>query len=153
MQAKIYELILEENQIPSLKDVGTITDTICIRNAEVAVKLLNTHFELNKKAEEFAYVLAMNSAQVPNAIFEVAHGNVNAAIVGIREIAIRALLSGAVNVIFVHNHPSGNLELSTYDKQTTENIKKALGLLQITLIDSIIIGGDNFYSFRANDLL
>lgn len=153
MQAKIYELILEENRIPSLKDVGTITDTICIRNAEVAVKLLNTHFELNKKAEEFAYVLAMNSAQVPNAIFEVAHGNVNAAIVGIREIAIRALLSGAVNVIFVHNHPSGNLELSTYDKQTTENIKKALGLLQITLIDSIIIGGDNFYSFRANDLL
>lgn len=153
MKTKIYELILMENQIPCLKDVGTIANTGYVRNAEVAVKLLNTHFGLNKKAEEFAYVLAMNSAQMPNAIFEVAHGNVNTAIVGIREIAIRALLAGAVNVIFVHNHPSGNLELSVYDKQITKNIRKALDLLQITLLDSIVVGGDDFYSFRAHNML
>ena len=153
MKTKIYELILMENQIPCLKDVGTIANTGYVRNAEVAVKLLNTHFGLNKKAEEFAYVLAMNSAQMPNAIFEVAHGNVNTAIVGIREIAIRALLAGAVNVIFVHNHPSGNLELSVYDKQITKNIRKALDLLQITLLDSIVVGGDDFYSFRTHNML
>lgn len=45
----------------------------------------------------------------------------------------------AVNVIVVHNHPSGNLKPSESDIKLTKTIKEALNLLEMRLLDSIIV--------------
>ena len=53
----------------------------------------------------------------------------------------------------VHNHPSGNAEPSPQDTAMTKKTKKALGLLDIALLDHIILTEDNYYSFADKGLM
>lgn len=72
-------------------------------------------------------------------------GTVNQSLISPREIFIEALRCSAVNIIVVHNHPSGDCTPSRNDIESTRQIKKAGDLVGITLLDHIIIG-DNKYS-------
>ena len=65
----------------------------------------------------------------------------------------RALLCNASRIMIAHNHPSGNSEPSREDKKTTENIRKACDLIGIPLLDHIIIGEDEYFSFKGEGLL
>lgn len=67
----------------------------------------------------------------------------------IREIAQLALSQMAERVILMHNHPSNNVHPSTADIKTTESLKKALDLFDISLTDHIIIGEDSYFSFSS----
>ena len=80
-------------------------------------------------------------------------GSVNASIVSSREIFMEALNAKAVYLVLLHNHPSGNSEPSREDKKTTENIRKACDLMEIPLLDHIIIGEDEYFSFKGEGLL
>jgi len=62
----------------------------------------------------------------------------------IMNIAIQKLACG---IIIAHNHPSGNLKPSKADRQLTKNIKEACRLFDITLIDHLIIGYGEYFSF------
>lgn len=65
------------------------------------------------------------------------------------KIAIKRVINSlADSVILVHNHPSQDLEPSLEDLKITEDIKKALSFFDILLSDHIIIGTNNYYSFR-----
>lgn len=78
-------------------------------------------------------------------------GTVNRAVVYPRKVVERALYNHAVGVIIAHNHPSGTLEPSREDRQVTKTIKDALGTVDITLLDHIIIGNNDYYSFKSRD--
>ena len=52
----------------------------------------------------------------------------------------------AVHLILVHNHPSGDPSPSAEDIQVTRRIARAGALLGITLLDHIVIGGQNYVS-------
>jgi len=80
-------------------------------------------------------------------------GTVNKCMPIAREICKHALLSGAVAVILVHNHPSGNLAPSPEDKKFTEETKKACALLEIKVLDHLIISEDGFFSFSEEGLI
>ncbi|MDR1678915.1 MAG: DNA repair protein RadC [Prevotellaceae bacterium] len=58
-----------------------------------------------------------------------------------------ALEKSALSVVLCHNHPSGNIEPSQHDKLLTDKLRQGLRAIQITLIDHIIIGHNNYYSF------
>lgn len=75
----------------------------------------------------------------PVCFFEVAHGACNAALVGIRDIFVRALLCGAAEFVLVYNHPGGLIEPSEEDVRMTEKVQKASVLLGIPFCDHIII--------------
>ena len=64
-----------------------------------------------------------------------------------REIFQRAILAGAVSLIIAHNHPSGSLEASPEDRSVTRRIKEAGKLLGIRVLDHLILGESEFYSF------
>lgn len=78
-------------------------------------------------------------------------GTVNRSVVYPRKVVERALYNHAVSVIIAHNHPSGSLQPSQDDKMVTKVIKEALKTVDITLLDHIIIGGNDYYSFRNNE--
>ena len=80
-------------------------------------------------------------------------GTVNYSLVHPREIFKWAYLMSASYIICIHNHPSGNSSPSGNDKELTKRIKD-IGILHgINLIDHIIIGKGNYYSFyRDNNL-
>lgn len=80
-------------------------------------------------------------------------GTVNSSLVSPREIFIEAVQREAVNIILVHNHPSGDPEASREDLAITSRIAQAGRLLDIQLLDHIIIGDNRYLSFREKGYL
>ncbi|MFH1846465.1 MAG: DNA repair protein RadC [Candidatus Omnitrophota bacterium] len=80
-------------------------------------------------------------------------GTVNRAVVFPRKIVERALYHHAVSVIVAHNHPSGALQPSQEDRDITRTIKEALKTVDISLLDHIIIGGNEYFSFKEKGLM
>ena len=64
-----------------------------------------------------------------------------------REIVIRALHHNAAGVILAHNHPSGVAEPSQADRWLTDQLKTALGLVDVKVIDHFIVAGSEGFSF------
>ncbi len=69
-----------------------------------------------------------------------------------REVAKRALELHATALILVHNHPSGDPSPSRDDVRITEEIRRALEALSITLHDHIVVGNGRHVSFRREGL-
>ncbi|MDP4650743.1 MAG: DNA repair protein RadC [Haliea sp.] len=80
-------------------------------------------------------------------------GTLDGAAVYPREVAVRALQYHAAAVIFAHNHPSGIAEPSQADRRITERLQAALGLLDIRVLDHVIVGRGQSYSFAESGLL
>ncbi len=80
-------------------------------------------------------------------------GTVNASLVSPREIFIRALMQQAVHIILLHNHPSGIPLPSTQDKLVTRRVQECGEMLGIRLSDHIIIGDNQYFSFKEENLL
>ncbi len=73
---------------------------------------------------------------------------VNRSVIYPRKVVERALYNHAVGIIIAHNHPSGKLQPSQDDTEVTKAIKDALKTVEITLLDHIIIGNNDYYIFR-----
>lgn len=121
--------------------------------AEHIVNALNDLLDLQNMAEEYLYLLTLNTKGDITGIFEISHGTVSNCLVSPREIFSRALMIGATTIILVHNHPSGYPEPSHDDILLTERVKKAGELIGIELLDHIIIGDKCFISFRREEIL
>jgi len=70
-----------------------------------------------------------------------------------REIAKRALELGAVAVILVHNHPSGDPTPSPEDLASTQRVVEALAAVDVAVYDHVVVGRAGQTSFRARGLL
>jgi DNA repair protein RadC len=66
-----------------------------------------------------------------------------------REIVKRALEPGASAVIVVHNHPSGDPTPSQADASFSQQVERALSVMNIALHDSLIVGKSGFASLRS----
>jgi len=82
-----------------------------------------------------------------------AAGTVNHTPVYPREVVKRALEVGAVAILLVHNHPSGDATPSRADIEMTREVRAAADALGIVLHDHIIIGNGRHMSFRREGLL
>ena len=80
-------------------------------------------------------------------------GTVNYSLVHPREIFKEAYLLSASYIVCVHNHPSGNALPSKNDIELTKMVKEIGNLHGIILMDHIIIGKDNYYSFYEDNYL
>lgn len=85
--------------------------------------------------------------------YEVSLGTVNTSLASPREIFIEALKAEAVNIILVHNHPSGNPSPSREDIGMTENIGRIGKFIGIEIIDHIIIGDNTFISLKEKGIM
>ena len=101
------------------------------------------------KQEHFYCVYLDNSKKI---IYEklLFLGTINYSVVHPREIFKEAYYYSASAIICVHNHPSNNLFPSSEDLKITRNLKEVGELLGIKVIDHLIIGKDNYYSFLEN---
>ncbi len=85
--------------------------------------------------------------------FRLSSGSVNASVVSARDIFMHASRNGAVQIVLVHNHPSGDPSPSEDDIEVSQKISDAGKLLDIKLADSIVIGDGNYISLRNKGLI
>lgn len=84
---------------------------------------------------------------------ELFFGTINQSPVFPREIAKRAMELNAAAVILAHNHPSGVAEPSMADREITKVIRQALNVLDVRVLDHLVVGAQEVYSFADNGLL
>ncbi len=70
-----------------------------------------------------------------------------------REVVKRALAHNAAGVILAHNHPSGVAEPSQADRWLTDQLKAALGLVDVKVLDHFIVAGGAGLSFAERGWL
>lgn len=70
-----------------------------------------------------------------------------------REVVKRSLHHNAAALILAHNHPSGVSEPSRADQLLTQNLKQALALVDIRVLDHFIVAGNQTLSFAERGLL
>lgn len=101
---------------------------------------------INKK-QEFFYCLYMDTKKrlIDKKCLFI--GTLNMSLVSIRDIFREAYLLSASCFICAHNHPSGDSSPSNQDKLITKKLMEVGNLHEVILIDHVIIGSDNYYSF------
>ena len=107
---------------------------------------------INKKQEYFVALYLDNKKYlIEKKILFI--GTINYSTVHPREIFKYAYLYSSSSIILVHNHPSGDTLPSKEDITLTNNLKEIGKLNGIPILDHIIIGNNNYYSFYKNDML
>ena len=139
-----------------LKDVAILyaENGIHNRNLLSSPQVVHDYLKASLKGavdEEFK-MLFLDSRNQLIAVETFKVGTVNRSVVYPRKVVERALYNHAVGVILAHNHPSGELQPSQDDRGVTIAIKEALKTVDIALLDHIIIGSNDYYSFRNNGI-
>lgn len=108
---------------------------------------------LNGRDRETFVVLFLNRRHALISTEVLFEGTLTQAVIHPREIVKYALLKNASAIICGHNHPSGNNQPSNDDRAITVKIKHACDLIEVALIDHIIIGDGEWFSFADKNLI
>lgn len=79
---------------------------------------------------------------------KLSEGSVRTALISPREVFLEALDAKAVNILLVHNHPSGDPSPSRSDLEITATVRELGGKMDIPLLDHIVIGDNRYVSFK-----
>ena len=109
--------------------------------------------EVRHLPQEHLYAMLLNTKQTLIRDVLISKGTVNASLASPREIFIEALRYQAVNLILVHNHPSGDPTPSREDCLLTRRVHEAGKLMGVQLLDHIVIGDNRFCSFKKEGML
>ncbi len=102
--------------------------------------------------EEFWIIYLNNSNKVIQKN-QLSKGGITGTLVDVRLVLKNALEVGAIGLILVHNHPSGNIKPSDVDKQVTRKLKHAAESLDIKVLDHVIITEKSYFSFADKNLI
>lgn len=102
---------------------------------------------------EECWVLYLNNSGKILERQRISQGGVQATVVDSKIILKRAIELLAVQIVLVHNHPSGSAEPSCQDIELTERIAEGARLLDMRLLDHVIIARGAHYSFRGHNLV
>jgi len=108
---------------------------------------------LRDELKEKFIVVCLNSANKVTRYETISVGSLNSSVVHPREIFKFAIENSSASIILIHNHPSGNLEPSQEDISITKKIVEAGTILNISVLDHIIIGGNSFTSMVERRLM
>jgi DNA repair protein RadC len=104
------------------------------------------------KTEVFKVVYLNSNNRIIN-ISDAALGTVNHAMPIVREIIHSALQQFAAAIICIHNHPSANIAPSPEDTKFTQELTAAGKLMGIKVLDHVIIGNDDYFSFADQGMM
>ena len=99
------------------------------------------------KRQEIVIALLLNGQNQLLAEKEITEGTPTQATVYVRRILEEALHESAAAIVLVHNHPSGNPEPSSGDDETTRDLLRACKLVGLILLDHVIVGEAEHYSY------
>lgn len=104
------------------------------------------------KKEHFNIVMLDNKNQIVE-VHNVSVGSLNSAIVHPREVFKNAVRRSSASIILAHNHPSGNTSPSREDISITKRLIECGELMGIKVLDHIIIGKNEYFSFKEKSII
>jgi DNA repair protein RadC len=111
------------------------------------------HHRFADLTQEVFSVVFLNTKHRVLKIEELSRGTVDSASVYPREVIKRALQLNAASLVIVHNHPSGNPEPSREDQRLTQEMRDAAKLVDVVVLDHIIVGANEYFSFAEKGLM
>ena len=109
--------------------------------------------ELSDKSHEEFWILLLDRANQLIIKKSISEGGLSGTIADPKKIFKLALDQNCSSIILAHNHPSNNLQPSENDIKLTKSIRKAALTLEINVLDHIIVGSDNYFSFADEGLI
>ncbi|CAN7738794.1 DNA repair protein RadC [Pseudorhodoferax sp. LjRoot39] len=109
--------------------------------------------QLASRPHEVFAVLFLDSQHRLIALEELFRGSLSQASVYPREVVVRALAHHAAAVVLAHNHPSGCAEPSRADELLTQQLKAALALVDVRVLDHVIVAPGQALSLAERGLL
>lgn len=100
----------------------------------------------NIKKEIFKIILLDSKNKMLKEII-ISQGSLTSSLVHPREVLNPAIKESAASIILIHNHPSGDPAPSKDDIEITHRLKQACDIIGIKVLDHIIIGEKNHFSF------
>lgn len=122
-----------------------------VRSSRDIQRIMQPYLEF-LEVEEF-WVIPMSQACKVMKPIRISVGGIDQTAADVRTIMRKLLEVGATCFAVAHNHPSGNITPSHEDRRLTEAIRDAAKLFNIRLLDHVIIGGDDYYSFSDECML
>ena len=141
--AKQYHLIAKESEFQAEKIASSFQSQQYARN----------FYQDDLEIYESFWVIFLARNNTVKGFVRLSQGGLTGTVVDPRLLAKYALESLACGVILVHNHPSGNTRPSEADLDITRKIKSTLNLFDCNVLDHIILGGDNYYSFADEGII
>jgi DNA repair protein RadC len=134
--------------------VRVVNEPIMVRQpADAAFYLLNQVFvPFEQFKQEQLYVLLLDNKNHITHDVMVYKGTVNAVQIRVAELFMEAVKVNAPSIILSHCHPSGAIDPSPEDVRVTEIAYEASQLLDIRLLDHILIGRNQWVSFKERAL-
>ena len=109
--------------------------------------------ELGDLNYESFCILLLNRANKVLKTIRISDGGITGTVVDPRKVFKIALDNNATSIILGHNHPSGQLSPSEADIQLTRKMKEAGAVLDLPVLDHIIVGDGNYYSFADEGIM
>lgn len=138
---EIGKRLLRETNLPKKK----------IHNAADLVNYYGPCMRDLKKEKFIAILLDVKNKIIKN--IDVSVGSLTESIVHPREVLKEIIKESAASVIFLHNHPSGESNPSKNDLDITDRLVEACNIIGVRVLDHIILGEDNHFSFAQEGLL
>lgn len=130
-----YEIVIERGRA-----IGPIL------NPGVAATLLAP--ELEAEDQEVALVLLVDVQGYARGVQEIARGSRDRVDVTFADMLRAGIVAGTPYIILAHNHPGGSSEPSSADDELTRDASAACGCVGMVLLDHLVFGMGEVYSFR-----
>ncbi len=122
-----------------------------VTSSEQAFRLFLEYWDDSITHVESMKVMLLNRASRVLGIADLSTGGTNGCLVDVKVLFQYAIKANASSIILAHNHPSGNLEPSEADNRITNNVKEALKLVDIQLLDHLILTYEEKYANIETD--
>jgi DNA repair protein RadC len=151
-----YDIFTDEEYATIVKAHGIIKQqylrkSTVLSSPELTRKFLSLHLA-HEQFEVFGVLWLDNRHKVLEVV-NLFNGTTDGAAVYPRVVATSALRHKASACILFHNHPSGNPEPSQADIDLTKRLKESLELIDVSLLDHLVIGGNESISLAERGLL
>ena len=120
--------------------------------ARVFFDVLKNDDEVDQTKEHF-WAMGLNTKNKVLYLELISLGTLTEGLVHPREVFKSAILKSVCSLIFCHNHPSGDSQPSGNDITTTQRLKKGGEILGIKILDHIILGKNDVFSFAREGML
>ena len=143
-----------------LKCVGELSKRIATRRAESGLSfhdpgtIADYYMErLRHEEKENLFCMMLDTKFKLLGEEKISTGTVDFAVISVRDLFLAAMRHRAVQIILVHNHPSGDPQPSEADINITRRVREAGEMMGVRLLDHIIIGDRCYVSFRESGLM